>query len=283
MNWNELWQRSASLFVVVDERGSLKDWDEKGSHRLGRFSRGSHFVKEALRRIKVSRSETVLDVGSGPGTLAVPLAKISKSVTALDMSEEMLSRAREYAREEKVDNIAFFKGKWQDVIVGKDISIHDVVLVSRSLEMISAVECEDQGKKRLKWDLKGTLIKLNEAAKKRVYIICSIFGNQPYEEKLYKIFGGEYDSKPNYIYVYNTLYDLGIYANVEIVDSGMGRRYGSFEDALGDWIWRLNLNSEDEIRRLRYYLLKFLTERNGFLTWRVGSNIRWAFIWWERK
>jgi len=48
------------------------------------------YISKMLNRIEVKPEWTVLDIGCGPGTLTVPLAKKVKSITALDISSEML-------------------------------------------------------------------------------------------------------------------------------------------------------------------------------------------------
>ncbi len=50
-----------------------------------------------MDKIKIDSDSAVLDVGCGTGTLAIPLAKKTKSVTALDFSKA-LSKMNQAAR-----------------------------------------------------------------------------------------------------------------------------------------------------------------------------------------
>jgi len=50
------------------------------------------YISKMLDRIEVEPNSTVLDIGCGPGTLTIPLAKKVGSVTGLDISAEMLKR-----------------------------------------------------------------------------------------------------------------------------------------------------------------------------------------------
>jgi ubiquinone/menaquinone biosynthesis C-methylase UbiE len=63
-----------------------------------------------LNRLEVKPGMQILDVGCGPGRLAIPAARRvgpSGQVTALDVQAEMLRRAREKAVANQCDNIRF--------------------------------------------------------------------------------------------------------------------------------------------------------------------------------
>lgn len=57
----------------------------------------------------------VLDIGSGPGTLALPLARMGARVVALDVSENMLKNLEERAAREGLKSIETIHRPWQDV------------------------------------------------------------------------------------------------------------------------------------------------------------------------
>jgi SAM-dependent methyltransferase len=59
--------------------------------------------------VGVSRNDAVLDLGTGPGFLAIDFAPLAKSVTAIDPSDEMLQAARENAERAHV-KVSFVKG-----------------------------------------------------------------------------------------------------------------------------------------------------------------------------
>lgn len=63
-----------------------------------------------LEHLRVTPGMTVLDVGCGPGRLTIPLAQAVGThghVTALDIQEGMLQRAREKAHAHQLQNIDF--------------------------------------------------------------------------------------------------------------------------------------------------------------------------------
>lgn len=58
---------------------------------------------DAIRRLTGVTAGAVLDMGCGPGRHAIPLARAGFSVTAVDLSELLLDRARERAGDESAD------------------------------------------------------------------------------------------------------------------------------------------------------------------------------------
>ena len=74
----------------------------------------------------------VLDIGCGPGTLAIPLAKMGARVTALDISAEMLKRMQSRAREENVSFAEVIFAPWSDIDIDARgfVGRFDLVLAS---------------------------------------------------------------------------------------------------------------------------------------------------------
>ncbi len=58
--------------------------------------------------------DVVLDLGTGTGAIALPLAERAGRVVGRDISEGMLERAREKAAERGLDNVEFGHGEFRD-------------------------------------------------------------------------------------------------------------------------------------------------------------------------
>lgn len=85
----EMWSKRSGDFAkhVRDKRG------QKRSAEI------IEFLEEAGFRAKGAK---VLDIGCGPGTLSIPLARAGADVTSLDVAPGMLAELKKYAEAEKI-------------------------------------------------------------------------------------------------------------------------------------------------------------------------------------
>jgi len=68
-------------------------------------------------------NDTVLDLGTGTGAIAFPLAEQADRVVGRDISEGMLEQAREKAKENGVENIEFGEGRFREPNVDKPVDV----------------------------------------------------------------------------------------------------------------------------------------------------------------
>jgi len=66
--------------------------------------------------------DVVLDLGTGTGAVALPLAERADRVIGRDISEGMLAEAREKAADRGLD-VAFGRGRFRDPDVGADVDV----------------------------------------------------------------------------------------------------------------------------------------------------------------
>lgn len=104
-------------------------WDKRARHYSESIKRNNH-AERIIAKLDIDPECTVLDIGSGPGTLAIPLAKMVQHVTAIDPSSGMLACLKENAVSKGLKNITCINKKWEDVTIGTDIVEHDTVLAS---------------------------------------------------------------------------------------------------------------------------------------------------------
>jgi ubiquinone/menaquinone biosynthesis C-methylase UbiE len=81
-------------------------WDAVASTYAAEWGRWSTYADEALRIVPVTSSDRVLDVASGPGTLAFAAAPHAARVDAVDFSPAMIEELRARAAREGVTNVA---------------------------------------------------------------------------------------------------------------------------------------------------------------------------------
>jgi len=205
-------------------------------------------------------------MGCGSGILAVPLAERVAEVTAVDHSKEMLAIVRARCEDEGIGNIKTILGRWEDDWQEIGIGSYDVAMASRSM---------------VADDLRSCILKLEAAARERVYI-STIVGDGPYDRRLFEAIGRPLDLGPDYLYNYNMLYQMGILANVAFIDETRNKTYGGPEEAVTAMLWMFDgLNAAEE-ERLRAYVKEHLVFQSGSWCLRYEHVVRWALMWWEK-
>jgi hypothetical protein len=97
-----------------------------------------------------------------------------------------------------------------------------------------------------------------------------------------ELLGRESHSHPDYIYVYNILHQMGIYANVEMLECNTRNYYSSLEEALDRLRWRIGDLNKDEESILRGYLEQNMIKNpDGTISYSKG-NADWVLIWWKK-
>ena len=82
------------------------------------------------KQLDLLSDKEILDFGGGTGLLALPLAKQTKSVTLIDISEKMLEQARLKAEQQDIKNIQFLE---QDLLEKPLEKEFDLIVVCRVL------------------------------------------------------------------------------------------------------------------------------------------------------
>lgn len=262
VNWNEAWKAARAQ---VGPRGGKEVWD----HRAPSFSRGggrSGYGERMVEFICAKPGWTVLDVGCGPGTLAIPLARLGCSVTALDFSAGMLEQLTKRCVEGGIGTVKPVLGSWDDDWSALGIGQHDVAVASRSLGVD---------------DLEAALLKLEGAARRRV-VISSPAGEGPVDRRLFEVVGRTYVSGPDYLYPLNLLLERGVLPTVRFIQADQSRCYASLDDALANLLWMFSKPTRAETGRLKEWLERELhPEENG--GYRLPPRtIRWAVISWDK-
>jgi SAM-dependent methyltransferase len=264
IDWNLLWQ-NARKQKSWSSKGAA-DWDRKADSFASRNA-GSRYTSLFLERLPLASDRTVLDMGSGPGTLAIPLAGLVRSVTAVDYSAGMLDVLIRQAQENNIQNIRTIQGSWEDDWQQLGIGIHDIAIASRSL----AVD-----------NLSLALQKLNDHAREYVFISDRI-APTPFDPAAFAAIGRAFQSGPDYIYTVNILYAMGIHPCIDILKLDRDYIYSDMEEALQSYVWMFKDLSAREKEALRNYLnSKIIHSEGKQITIRRDSPPQWALIWWKK-
>ncbi len=265
LDWDVLWQ-NARLQKSWSSKGA-EEWDKRASSFTSR-NQASPFVSLVLSHLPLDSSLTVLDVGAGPGTLALPIAAKVKSVTALDFSSGMLATLSQQAEEAGIDNIRTVHCGWEDDWASYDIVRHDIAIASRSLGVA---------------DLKGALHQLDRYSSQAVFIVDRI-SPAPFDPEAFQAVGRPFNPGPDYIYVLNILYGMGIHPHVQILSLDSTNRFADQAEALRSYSWMFkDLSAEEETRLHRYIADRSRDCDNGQICIERKVPPQWALIWWEKS
>lgn len=243
-----------------------KEWDGK-AESFAKRTRDSTYISLFLSHLPLEKSLTVLDIGSGPGTLAIPISARVKTVTAIDFSAGMLDTLGAIASRKQISNITSIQCSWEDDWVAKGIEPHDIAIASRSMGVR---------------DLAAALIKINRYGNKFVFISDRI-GPTPFEESAFTALGRPFQPGPDYIYTLNSLYTLGIYPNVTILKLKRNCSYESMAEAVNSYSWMFkNITPEETILLEKFISSRIVDTKGNIITVQRDNPPQWALIWWEK-
>ncbi len=264
VDWNRSWQ--AQLEELKSKRRDAGFWDRRAASFAKAASEPFYF-DHLLQIIQPEAEWRVLDMGCGSGAVAVPLAKLVSSVIAVDFSSEMLAVVRRRCEADGISNVVIIRGSWEDDWKELGIGTCDVAIASRSM----IVE-----------DLQSAILKLNEVAKKRVYIV-TIAGDGPRDRRIFDAVGRPFNSSPDYIYIYNMLYHMGLHANLAFISDRRSRTYSSPKEAAESMQWMFEDLTTCEKDKFDAYIKEHLVFRFGAWRFSYENVIRWAVMWWEKE
>ena len=205
------------------------------------------FVRRLLR--VTDGSTTAIDVGSGRGRVALPLAAAAAHVTAVDPSGAMLSRLQEDACELGLTNVSTAHGTWEEA----DVPEADVAFSSFVLPLVP--------------DAAGFVSKLEARATRHVFLYLGAYSGDAVLDPLWRHF---HDSPrapgPTYLDALAVLRELGIEPDLRLVEIPNRRRWATIDEAVGHYREALLLPEGDGVEEeLASLLADWLLGRSGAL------------------
>jgi len=217
IDWRKAWiERDKTRTKAADN----VSWDER-SKDFKENCGLSDYTDIFVKYLDLEPGQTVLDMGSGPGTIAIPLAKQGHQVIAADFSAGMRNSAQERADESGLTNLTVKALDWNEDweaagIMPKSV---DVAIASRS----TMVE-----------DLGDAFFKLNRTARSKVALTMVT----EYGPKGFKALGSKQEGcesyLPDYIYGVNLLLQWGFYPELRYINTIHGNG-GAMEGKLIRW------------------------------------------------
>lgn len=271
IDWNAVWKEQILKNRSFYNGGEcLPGWDKESALQYWQMVEETQKerIEETINGIEFNADSRVLDIGSGPGVIAIPLSKRVAEVTTIDPSEGMIGVLRDKIREYGISNIKCIKKRWEDINVNPDlIPPYDVVIASLSLSML---------------DIRASIEKMLDAASKYIYLYW--FAGEPSwdtqtRDILYLLHGKVFHPMPKSDILFNILYQMGIYPNIDVFLYRHINVFSSMDEALNYFGCRYAVSTEGQKSILRDYLMKILYEENGLLV--LKSPATCLKIWWK--
>lgn len=272
IDWNEVWKsRTRGNRESSPGRDCARIWESRESAlRFWNMCRQERSrIDKTVWETDITAASHVLDIGAGPGTLAIPFAEKASHVTAVEPAEGMCSVMREKMNEFGVKNISIVQKRWEDVDVAADLQPpYDVVIASFSLGM---------------QDIRAAIEKMMQATSKYVYLFHfagETSWDRQWQELWPRLHGRAYQPGPKCDVLYNVLYKMGIYPHIRTFRLEHNQPYASLDEAVSALAPQAQAESEEQKAVLREYLRGAMREENGTLVM-PGSSIR-VKMWWEK-
>jgi SAM-dependent methyltransferase len=274
VDWNGVWKERMRLHKSSAKfTDSLHIWkDEDNARRYDTIARRDYGrrIRDTLEGLEVTPGARILDIGSGPGTLAIPLAHLAKEVTAVEPAEGMVKVLKERIAEEGIENIRIVNEDWERVDAKRDLSgPYDLVIASLSLNML---------------DLRSAVEKMVSVCSGTVNIYW--FADMPFWERNYyeiwpELHGSEYYPGPKVDSLFMILCQMGIYPDVRMMTLDKEYRFSVPEEMFNHFRSRFGVTTDHQEDVMRRYLLSKAKDEDGALT--LSGDTIYAKLSWNAR
>jgi SAM-dependent methyltransferase len=274
IDWNEVWkarqERHESSKHFDDPS---HNWDRReNAERYSAGSTGGYDarVRMTIAGLDITPQSRVLDIGAGPGTIAIPLAPLVREVTAVEPGKGMAGLLKENMEKEGIRNITCVQKRWEDVDPSLDLAApFDIVLSSLSLTME---------------DLRQSLEKMDAVSSRYVYIYW--FADPPFWEKMYidlwpDLHGETYYPGPKADCLFNVLYQMGIYPDVEMLPLDKVYRFTTRGEMETFFQQRFAAKTQKQRQVLDQYLTPLIRHEGNEVV--ISGDSTLAKIWWKKQ
>lgn len=273
IDWNEVWKNQMLKSIgsnPADDYASL--WSKRLNAKMFwkiTMENDKGRIEKTMNSLPITSKSRVLDIGSGPGILSLLISKKASHVTAVEPSREMMSILQDNIKKFDITNINCINKRWEDVDIEADLEgPYDVVFASYSLGMI---------------DIKNAIIKMISSSSSHVHLYW-IAGNSLWD--IYSpdiwptLHNKDYQPMPKCNILYNVLYQMGIYPNVNVSELNYRNRFSSFDEAVEYCIPMYKITNASQEQILRNYLKNILKDDNDVLI--IEAQTNHVEMWWQK-
>lgn len=277
IDWLEAWrcgQRRHRSSRSYDDGRHLWSRNEN-ARRYDTSSRDEYAprVAETIAGLPLSPAARVLDIGAGPGTLALPIAPRVREVVAVEPAEGMVAVLEEHLARDGIGNVRTIRKRWEDVDPIRDLDGEfDLVIASFSITMDEIGEAllkmdavtASGGTVALYWFLDPSFYEIHSAALWPA------------------LHGAPYSAGPKADMLFLVLVQLGFLPHVDVLAFDRTYRFADLDEALGHFTPRFSAESDEQRAQLRAHLGTLAAARDGEEIV-IRHPSRYAKVWWQKK
>ncbi len=273
-DWNAIWKRRQELHEsskVTDD--STHNWDKKeNAERYDKNAKSQYDdrVRMTIAALDITPESRVLDIGAGPGTLALPLAPHIREVTAVEPGAGMLGVLRTHAERNGIRNVTCVQKLWEDVDVARDLKPpYDTVIASLSLTM---------------YDIREALTRMDGVSSGSVHLFW--FADMAFWERMDAdlwplLHGHPYYPGPKADCLFGVLYQMGIYPDVTMLPMAKEYRFGSRDEMLLFFRKRFGAKTPEQERVVDEYISPKIRRQGDEVV--IAGDSTLAHIRWKKK
>jgi SAM-dependent methyltransferase len=255
-DWSDLWKAMmARRQGFVPDCATLWDDQKHARHYWNTVQQlGESYIHKTLSELTLAPNSRVLDIGAGPGTLAIPLSKSVSQVTAVEPSPGMMAVLEENISHEKTSNIACIRKRWEEIDMDSELMApFDTVIAAFSLDMP---------------DLRKAVEKMIRVCRGCVYLYW--FEGVPTWTAHYAalwpyIHGTPYQPSPKSQVLIGVLNQMGIEPAVEFIPITFPIRFRSLDEAIEEISPEFYVRTDPQRETLIRFLERTLVRKGDSL------------------
>lgn len=253
-DWNQIWKDMMEKRQgVAPNCADLWDQEKHARHYWETIQQlGQKRIRETISRLHVRPGSRVLDIGAGPGTLAIPLSGKVSSITAIEPSPGMMQVLQENLSDKKITNVGCIAQRWEDVDAVSELdSPFDAVVAAFSLDMP---------------DIREAVQKMIRVCSGQIYLYW--FAGVPSWTAYYQaiwpsLHGVPYQPSPKFNVLIRALKQMGIHPQVEFIPTYFPIKFPSLDDALEEVSPEFAVATDSQKEILAGFLERLLVPEGG--------------------
>ena len=273
-DWNAIWKKRQELHEsskIADDPSH--DWSKKeNAERYDKNAKNEYDdrVKTTIAALDIAPDSRVLDIGSGPGTLAIPIAPLVREITVVEPGAGMMEVLRKHAENNGIRNITCVQKLWEDTDISRDLKApYDIVIASLSLTME---------------DIREALRKMDAVSCGSVHLFW--FADMPFWERMYAdlwepLHKTPYYAGPKADCLFGVLCQMGIYPDVTMLPLPKEYRFGNRDELLGFFRKRFGAGTPEQERVVAEYIAPLIRKQGDEVV--ISGNSIFAHIRWKTQ